>query len=153
MSGFAVYDFSCGPLRMVYEDDALIGLEKADTAVDAGVRTDLTELAAAQLAAYFSGKRQYFTVPYRFTKGTVFQRQVWDALCEIPYGQTRSYQDIAVRIGRPKAVRAVGMANHMNPLAILVPCHRVIGKNGGLTGYGGGLAMKKFLLDLERKYR
>ena len=92
--------------------------------------------------------------PYRYqdaaARGTEFQQQVWQALTRIPYGQTRSYADIADTIGNPKAVRAVGAANGRNPLAIIVPCHRVIGRDGSLTGYAGGLAIKQFLLNLEQ---
>ncbi|MDO5123003.1 MAG: methylated-DNA--[protein]-cysteine S-methyltransferase [Erysipelotrichaceae bacterium] len=105
--------------------------------------------AADQLGEYFSGKRTVFDLPLDM-KGTVFQKQVWEALCRIPFGETRSYQEIACGIGRPKAVRAVGMACHVNPVVIAVPCHRVIGKNGSLTGFGGGLDRKSFLLNFER---
>lgn len=106
--------------------------------------------AADQLGEYFSGKRTVFDLPLDM-KGTVFQKQVWEALCRIPFGETRSYQEIACEIGRPKAVRAVGMACHVNPVVIAVPCHRVIGKNGSLTGFGGGLDKKSFLLKFERR--
>ncbi|MDA8400397.1 MAG: methylated-DNA--[protein]-cysteine S-methyltransferase [Actinomycetota bacterium] len=102
----------------------------------------------SQLEAYFAGELTDFDVALRPT-GTNFQRQVWDALCEIPYGETRSYGDIACRIGKPAAARAVGMANGRNPIAIIVPCHRVIGTNGSLTGYAGGLDVKRVLLQLE----
>lgn len=85
-------------------------------------------------------------------EGTAFQRADWAALCEIPYGETRSYGQIAARLGNPKACRAVGMANHRNPVAVLVPCHRVVGKNGSLTGYAGGLDVKEGLLALEKRY-
>ncbi len=101
-----------------------------------------------QLEQYFAGTRQAFTVPLAST-GTAFQRQVWQALEQIPYGQTWSYRDVALHIGNPKAVRAVGLANGCNPISIVVPCHRVIGANGALTGYGGGLERKKLLLSLE----
>lgn len=102
-----------------------------------------------ELIEYFEGKRQTFSVSSDY-KGTIFQLAVWKALCEIPYGQTTSYSDIANFIDKPKAVRAVGTAIGANPLLIMVPCHRVVGKNGSLTGYRGGLEMKKQLLDLER---
>ncbi len=105
--------------------------------------------AADQLEEYFMGKRTVFDFPLDM-KGTAFQKQVWEALYRIPYGETRSYQEIAFEIGRPKATRAVGMACHVNPVVIAVPCHRVIGKNGSLTGFGGGLDRKMFLLKLER---
>lgn len=103
-----------------------------------------------ELEEYFSGERTRFTIPLA-PKGTSFQQTVWQALLEIPYGETRTYRQIAERIGNPKACRAVGLANSRNPIWILVPCHRVIGKNGSLTGYAGGLDKKHFLLELERE--
>jgi methylated-DNA-[protein]-cysteine S-methyltransferase len=105
---------------------------------------------AAELMEYFQGKRKAFTVPHDF-HGTAFQLAVWDALCKIPYGQTNSYSDIANHIQKPASVRAVGAAIGANPVLITVPCHRVIGKNGSLTGYRGGLDMKTQLLQLERE--
>ena len=104
--------------------------------------------AAAQFRAYFDGKLREFNL-HLVPRGTQFQLQVWSALREIPYGTTISYAELARRIGKPKAVRAVGAANGKNPLAIVVPCHRVIGSDGSLTGYGGGMRNKKFLLALE----
>ena len=104
--------------------------------------------AAGQLGDYFAGKRKEFDLPLSFT-GTDFQKKVWDALMTIPYGETRSYGQIAARTGNPKAARAVGMANNRNPISIICPCHRVIGSSGHLTGYGGGLDKKAFLLTLE----
>ena len=104
--------------------------------------------AGEQLAAYFSGGRAGFDLPVDAC-GTPFQRRVWQALTEIPYGSTSTYGEIARRLGRPRAARAVGGANHRNPLPVVVPCHRVIGAGGSLTGYAGGLRIKRFLLDLE----
>jgi len=104
--------------------------------------------AAAELQAYFAGNLRVFCVPLDM-QGTDFQIAVWNQLLKIPYGETRSYAQIAEGIGRPKAIRAVGAANGNNPLPIVVPCHRVIGSNGRLTGYGGGLPLKKRLLELE----
>lgn len=101
-----------------------------------------------QLTQYFAGARTHFDLPLEAT-GTAFQQAVWTALTRIPYGEFRSYADIAAVIGRPKAVRAVGAANARNPIPIIVPCHRVIGSNGSLTGFAGGLAIKKELLTLE----
>lgn len=106
--------------------------------------------AERQLAEYFGGWRTAFDLPVK-APGTPFQQQVWGALQEIPYGHTISYGELAERLKNPKAVRAVGSANGHNPIAIVVPCHRVIGANGSLTGYGGGLERKKFLLQLESK--
>jgi len=101
-----------------------------------------------QLRAYFAGELQAFDLPLDF-RGTDFQRRVWQALLAIPFGETRSYHDIAVELGQPTATRAVGAANGRNPIPIVAPCHRVIGANGSLTGFGGGLENKAFLLDLE----
>jgi len=105
---------------------------------------------ARQLREYFDGKRRDFDIPLD-VEGTEFQMKVWNALTKIPFGRTASYADIARKIGKPKAMRAVGMANGRNPVSIVVPCHRVIGADGSLTGYGGGLDRKKILLDLESR--
>lgn len=107
--------------------------------------------AQEELEEYFSGKRKTFSVPLSL-HGTKFQKRVWSALCEIPYGETRSYSEIAAAVDNPKACRAVGMANNKNPIMIMVPCHRVIGKDGSLVGYGGGLSIKKKLLKLEKTF-
>jgi len=106
--------------------------------------------ARAELDQYFAGERRDFSVPID-PQGTQFQRRVWKALQTIPYGETRSYKDIAIAAGCPKGFRAVGLANNRNPISIIIPCHRVIGSNNKLVGYGGGLAVKEFLLNLERK--
>jgi methylated-DNA-[protein]-cysteine S-methyltransferase len=103
----------------------------------------------SQLKAYFSGELQFFDLKLA-PEGTEFQKSVWKALCEIPYGETQSYKDIAVSVGKSKAYRAVGLANNRNPIAIIIPCHRVIGSNGKLTGYASGLDVKEFLLGLEQ---
>jgi methylated-DNA-[protein]-cysteine S-methyltransferase len=108
--------------------------------------------AAAQLSAYFAGERTGFTLPLA-PAGTPFQRRVWAALREIPYGETWSYGQLASKIGNPTAARAVGLANGRNPIAVVIPCHRVIGSDGSLTGYGGGLDRKRYLLDLEANIR
>ena len=116
----------------------------------AGVRDDerLAE-PAGQLAEYFAGGRTGFDIDVAFEGGTEFQRSVWNALLGIPHGETISYAALAARLGRPGAVRAVGAANGRNPVAIIVPCHRVVGSDGSLTGYAGGLERKRWLLDLE----
>jgi AraC family transcriptional regulator of adaptative response/methylated-DNA-[protein]-cysteine methyltransferase len=106
----------------------------------------------AELAGYFAGSLRSFSVPLTYP-GTPFQRRVWEQLLVIPYGETRSYQELAVAVGEPKAVRAVGRANGLNRIAILIPCHRVVNKNGELGGYGGGLRRKEYLLDLEERAR
>jgi O-6-methylguanine DNA methyltransferase len=105
-----------------------------------------------QLAMYFNKKLKVFSLPIRFEKGTPFQKEVWNALLEIPYGQTRSYQDIANTINRPKAVRAVGQACKNNPIGLIVPCHRVIGKDGSMRGYSGTayIGLKEKILSFER---
>lgn len=110
--------------------------------------TPLTAQAAGELEEYFGCRRKTFTVPLS-PHGTQFQLAVWRALREIPYGQTRTYGEIAAAVGRPGAARAVGMANHDNPLLIITPCHRVVGKNGSLTGFACGLEVKRALLELE----
>jgi methylated-DNA-[protein]-cysteine S-methyltransferase len=109
----------------------------------------MASAARAQLEAYFAGELEQFDLPLT-PAGTPFQRSVWDAVAAIPYGTTASYSEIAAAVGRESACRAVGAANGRNPLAIVVPCHRVVGAAGGLTGYGGGLERKRALLDLER---
>ena len=116
--------------------------------------TNLPDLAyetEKQILEYLDGKRTNFTLPLA-PKGTDFQRKVWDALLTIPYGETRSYEEIAIAVGNPKGCRAVGMSNNRNPIMILIPCHRVIGKNGKLVGYGGGLDVKEALLELEGRF-
>ena len=113
-----------------------------------GEETPLLRAAREALMAYFAGERRDFDLPLD-PAGTDFQRAVWEALRAIPYGGTRTYGEIAAAVGRPKAVRAVGQANHVNPLPIFIPCHRVVGKGGALTGYAGGLDLKRALLALE----
>lgn len=121
-------------------------LDEKDAAADTG--DALCQEAARQLKAYFAGKRKTFDLPLD-ASGSVFQLTVWEALLQIPFGETISYGGLSARIGNPKAIRAVGHANGQNPLAIIVPCHRVIGADGTLTGYGGGLWRKKWLLTHE----
>lgn len=130
------------------EDGARIGLRDTTDAADHPVLIETER----QLEAYFAGTRRHFTLPLDF-RGTDFQRAVWAALLDIPFGETRSYAEIARAIGRPAAVRAVGGANGRNPISIVAPCHRVVGTNGTLTGFAGGLAAKAYLLDLERSPR
>lgn len=112
--------------------------------------TKVLNLAEKQLLEYFEGKRKKFNLPLKL-KGTPFQEKVWNELLKIPYGETKTYGEIAKNIEKPKAARAVGMANHNNPISIVVPCHRVIGVNNKLVGYGLGLDKKQYLLDLEKK--
>ena len=152
MKRFVVVRSPVGDLTLTEENGALTGLYFGRRSLEGeeGL-TALLEKASRQLEEYFAGKRKQFDLPLSL-RGTEFQRQVWAALRDIPYGETRSYGQIAQAVGRPKAVRAVGMANHRNPLSILVPCHRVVGADGSLTGYGGGLEAKQFLLELEKRH-
>ncbi|MFF7896998.1 methylated-DNA--[protein]-cysteine S-methyltransferase [Streptomyces sp. NPDC007907] len=144
-----------GPLTLVADDGVLCGLYMTDQRhrppeESFGTRDDtLFAEAEEQLKAYFAGELKEFTVPLRLN-GTPFQRRVWDELRRIPYGETRTYGRLADALGTPAASRAVGLANGRNPIGIIVPCHRVIGANGSLTGYGGGLDRKQRLLDFER---
>ena len=144
-----------GPLSLVEENGALVEVRwnfdlPRDAAPLALPSTPLLRQAAAELAAYFAGDLREFTVPLA-PKGTSFQQKVWAALREIPYGETRSYKEIAAMVGNEKACRAVGMANNRNPLPIFIPCHRVVGADGKLVGYAGGLDVKTFLLNLEKE--
>lgn len=150
MKGFAVYEFPFGLLRIDYEDDCVIFLKKIEGTTSYGQRTAFSDHVFAQVQEYLQGQRKSFSFPYRL-KGTDFEEKVWQALLQIPYGETRTYKEIATAIGNPRSSRAVGMANNRNPITLAVPCHRVIGSNGKLTGYAGGLEMKKKLLALERK--
>lgn len=117
---------------------------------DSDVQPDVLRQAVRELTEFFAGRLRTFSVPLA-PEGTPFQQEVWTALQTIPYGATCSYRDIACAVGRPAACRAVGMANHCNPIPIIIPCHRVVGANGRLTGYGGGLEIKAGLLRLERE--
>ena len=136
-----------GRLKLCADGDGLCALRFASTGEEMDAAPLLLQ-AERELEEYFAGRRTAFSVPLSM-HGTPFQMAVWAALRAIPYGETRSYGELARRIGRPGACRAVGMANHVNPLPILVPCHRVVGADGHLTGYAGGLDVKKYLLELE----
>lgn len=140
-----------GWLRLVARGSRLVGVrfEHSRAPVDDGAADHpILREAARQLAEYFAGARRAFDLPFA-PDGNPFQRLVWDALLDIPFGRTSSYGELARRIGRPDTARAVGAANGANPIAILVPCHRVIGADGSLTGYGGGLGNKRWLLRHE----
>jgi methylated-DNA-[protein]-cysteine S-methyltransferase len=143
-----------GPLLLLSDGRALTGLYMNERIVPEGsVENPEMEpfpLVKAQLTEYFAGERRDFDVPLS-PRGTTFQRVVWAHLRDIPYGSTISYGELARRIRSPKACRAVGLANGKNPISIIVPCHRVIGSNGKLTGYGGGIENKRILLDLETR--
>lgn len=152
MKRIRIIDSPVGLLRLEAEDDALTGLYFEEDAACQSDESEILDRAQRQLGEYFAGKRREFDLPLR-PKGTPFQLADWKALERIPYGETVSYGDIARAIGKPKACRAVGMANHANPISIIVPCHRVVGSNGKLTGYGGGLAVKQWLLEHEQKWK
>jgi methylated-DNA-[protein]-cysteine S-methyltransferase len=139
-----------GKLRLVSDGLALLSIEFEGMHGSDGLEQsdDILKTTAQQLAEYFSGRRRDFSLPLA-AAGTAFQQQVWSALRQIPFGELRSYRDIATVIGNIKAVRAVGAANGRNPIPIVVPCHRVIGSNGSLTGFAGGLDAKRALLELE----
>lgn len=154
MKTHTVVDSPVGPLTLVAEDGALAGLYQSQqrhlpAAASFGARDDTAlPQVKEQLTAYFDGALEQFDVPLALT-GTPFQGQVWAALRAVPYGSTCTYGDLATTIGRPTALRAVGAANGRNPVCIVVPCHRVVGANGSLTGYAGGVERKRYLLDLE----
>lgn len=143
-------DTPIGTITLVARGDALTALWLPNAAVDvpAGTSRGLSA-AREQIVEYFAGARTSFDLRLE-PEGTNFQKRVWDELLKIPYGETWSYGQLATRIGRPHASRAVGMANGRNPIAIIIPCHRVIGSSGKLTGYGGGLPTKQWLLEHER---
>lgn len=144
------YPSPVGLLRLCADEKGLceVRFARAETGTDSSTENELLRRTARELDEYFGGKRREFDIPLSL-HGTPFQRRVWEALLQIPYGETRSYAEVAAMAGNPRAFRAVGMANHNNPVSILVPCHRVINTGGGLGGYGGGLDVKRFLLQLE----
>ncbi len=156
--------FSCridslvGPLTVVSSESAVTAVHFGDRVPDdaawagpmGSAGPEVLRQAVQELMEFFAGERRNFTVPLA-PVGTPFQQQVWRALQTIPYGATCSYRDIARLIGRPAACRAVGMANHCNPIPVLIPCHRVVGADGRLTGYAGGLTIKSRLLQFERE--
>lgn len=156
VTSHTVVDSPLGPLTLRAEDGVLSGLYMTEhrhgPAPDTLGTRDDDGLPGVreQLASYFAGELTAFDLPLA-VRGTAFQQRVWAALREIPYGATTSYGELAGAIGRPSAVRAVGLANGRNPVSIVVPCHRVVGAGGALTGYGGGVERKRALLDLERR--
>ena len=142
------YETVLGDVTLVEEDGALLAISLKSIQEGTELETTIIKEAHRQITEYLKGERKVFDLPIRL-RGTDFQQQVWTALLDIPYGETRSYKQIAEAIGNPKGMRAVGMANNRNPLLIVVPCHRVIGANGSMVGYGEGVEMKEFLLRLE----
>ena len=155
MKNVSYYEGEIGKIIIVEEENAIIGLYFREDDIKEfkdikEAKTPLLEEAIKQLDEYFKGERKNFHLPLKL-KGTEFQKKVWRALLDIPYGETFSYKDVAKNIGNEKASRAVGNANNKNPLPIFIPCHRVIGANGKLVGYGGGLDIKIKLLELEKE--
>ncbi len=156
MTSYTEIDSPLGPLLLAADDTGLRHIEflssKRAHPPDPDWREDARPLKEVirQLRAYFTGKLEAFDFPLA-PEGTEFQQKVWRRLLDIPYGETTSYGELARRIGNPNACRAVGLANGSNPIPIIIPCHRVIGSNGKLTGYGGGLPIKEKLLALERR--
>ncbi len=152
IENFAIYETKIGFIEIGYEDEVILSINKVFNLPieNYGVKTPLTDKVYAQLVDFFDGKLKEFDFPYKLI-GTEFQKKAWNALCTIPYGETRCYKDMAIAVGNEKACRAIGLANNRNPISFAIPCHRVIGKNGKLVGYGGGLNLKEFLLELEKK--
>lgn len=142
------YSSPVGVLKFICEGAFLIYLRTCDELYQNCEMSPFAEMVSQQLDQYFAGVRTVFDVPLK-PHGTPFQLAAWAALQTIPYGETRSYKDIAIHINKPNASRAVGMANNKNPITIIIPCHRVIGYSGKMVGYAGGLKMKEFLLNLE----
>ena len=145
------YQFENISLYLIATETHLINIQFTQPQKALLQTTELLSMATIQLDEYFQGKRTIFSLPFKLT-GTPFQLAVWKELQNIPYGQTTSYKEIAQKINKPKACRAVGMANNKNPLPIIIPCHRVIGSNGKLIGYAGGLKLKNYLLELEKSH-
>lgn len=152
MKNVFFYDTIIGKLAIVDNEKEITNIEIAEDEYDEDYNiceTELIKNASIQLHEYFDGKRREFNLPLR-PDGTDFQNKVWRVLCEIPYGETRSYKQIAERVGKPNGSRAVGGANNKNPIMVVVPCHRVVGSNGSLVGYASGLHIKEVLLSIER---
>ena len=145
------YQFENISLYLIATETHLINIQFTQPQKALLQTTELLSMATIQLDEYFQGKRTTFSLPFKLT-GTPFQLAVWKELQNIPYGKTTSYKEIAQKINKPKAYRAVGMANNKNPLPIIIPCHRVIGSNGKLIGYAGGLKLKNYLLELEKSH-
>ena len=148
------YQFPIGEIGIAEEDGAISHVFFQNTTnkpVGAEIKeTPLIKRAMTQISEYFDGRRTEFDLPLTYN-GTQFQVAAWEALCKIPYGGLRSYKEQAISVGSPKACRAIGLANNRNPISIIIPCHRVVGHNGKLVGYGGGLSIKEFLIDLEKR--
>jgi methylated-DNA-[protein]-cysteine S-methyltransferase len=147
----ALYVSPIGPLEVAGTEEGILSIEFSErSAVPAGRPAPCLKECFRQLEEYFAGRRRAFTLRLDL-RGTPFQKRVWNELLKVPFGRTVAYRDIAAALGNPRSTRAVGGANHRNPVSIVVPCHRVIGADGGLTGYGGGLRRKEWLLAHEKK--
>ncbi len=147
------FETKIGLISVTELNEAIVAISFGHQKDDQKVQeTPLLCQAARQIREYLEGERKKFDLPCQ-AQGSAFQKKVWEILKAIPYGETWTYQQVAQKAGNAKAARAVGMANHHNPLPIVIPCHRVIGSNGRLTGYAGGLAIKKSLLELESQYK
>ena len=150
MINYFCYDTEIGTIKISENDRKIIGLGFSDLKKENEIEKETNSIRKTylQLKEYLSGKRKSFDIEIEMM-GTEFQKKVWKELLNIPYGETRSYKDVATAIGNKKACRAVGNANNKNPIAIIVPCHRVVGSNGGMTGYAGGIDIKEKLLKIE----
>lgn len=153
MNHQAIYHSKIGQFRIIEEEGYITSIQYINAPLQEQneCRSEVLGECIHQLDDYFEGKRKQFTLPL-CPKGTPFQKRVWQALMAIPYGQTMTYQEVAKKIGNEKACRAVGMANHCNPIPIIIPCHRVLGKNQRLTGYALGIEKKQILLELEKEH-
>ena len=151
---YHTYETAFGNMVVVSDGNAIneVYMENMKSCDGVKAANALTDRTAKQLEEYFSGKRKQFDLPLG-PAGTAFFQSVWKGLISIPYGETRSYKQVAQMVGSPKASRAVGMANNKNPIVIIIPCHRVIGSNGSLVGYAYGLDMKKKLIEVESKFK
>ena len=151
MINYFCYDTEIGTIKISEKEGKIIGLVFSDSKKENEIEkeTDYIRKTYLQLEEYLSGKIKNFDIEIEMI-GTEFQKKVWKELLNIPYGETRSYKDIAIAIGNEKACRAVGNANNKNPIAIIVPCHRVVGSNGSMTGYAGGIDIKEKLLKIEK---
>lgn len=152
MKNIYKYEIPLGYIEISDNGEKITALKMVDNCNNNGnIESELSKIAYKELMEYFMGNRKNFDIPFEII-GTKFQKMVWNELCNIPFGETRTYKEIAEKIGKPKAMRAVGGANNKNPIMIIIPCHRVIGSNGSLTGYSGGIEIKKALLEIENKF-
>ncbi|MDD2568542.1 MAG: methylated-DNA--[protein]-cysteine S-methyltransferase [Clostridia bacterium] len=154
MKNLYFYKMPIGIIGIAEKNNSITNIYFGDYHIEDAIikETPILDKAALELKEYFGGKRKAFDLSFEVL-GTEFMQKVWYSLCDIPYAETRSYKDIAISVGNPNASRAVGRANNRNRIAIIIPCHRVIGSNNTLMGYGGGIEIKQYLLDLEKAYK